>query len=69
MIRGDAESLLDQPDLPEAHRQEARIRFPNQTTFTVDLPEGYRQQGTTFDHFGLMNMMKPVGSSTSTLTT
>ena len=61
MIRGDAESLLDQPDLPEAHRQEARIRFPNQTTFTVDLPEGYKQQGTTFDHFGLMNMMKPGG--------
>ena len=40
------------------------------TTFTVDLPEGYRKQGTTFDHFGLMNMMKPGGSddvSTSTI--
>ena len=61
MIRGDAESLLDQPDLPEAHRQEARIRFPNQTTFTVDLPDGYKRQGATFDHFGLMNMMKPGG--------
>jgi hypothetical protein len=31
------------------------------TSFTVDLPEGYRKQGTTFDHFGLMNMMKPGG--------
>jgi len=48
-------------DIPEAHKQEARRRFPDVTTFTVDLPEGYRQQGTTFDHFGLMNMTKPGG--------
>lgn len=61
LIRGDAESSLDQPDLPEAHQQEARTHFPSQTTFTVDLPEGYKQQGTTFDHFGLMNMMKAGG--------
>ena len=51
-------------DIPEAHKQEARRRFPDVTTFTVDLPEGYRKQGTAFDHFGLMNMMKPGGAMT-----
>ncbi len=49
-------------DIPESHKEEARRRFPDVTAFTVDLPEGYRKQGTTFDHFGLMNMMKPGGS-------
>src|SRR5262249_7314031 len=29
-----------------------------------ELPEGYRKQGATFDHFGLMNLMKPGGSMT-----
>jgi hypothetical protein len=48
-------------NLPEAHRREALSRFPNTHTFSVDLPEGYKQQGTTFDHFGLMNMMKAGG--------
>jgi hypothetical protein len=52
---------LEKADLPEAHLQEARIRFPSTTTFSVDLPEGYKQQGTKFDHFGLMNMMKAGG--------
>src|SRR5688572_24258687 len=52
---------LEKDDLPETHKQEARRRFPSTTTFSVDLPEGYRQQGTTFDHFGLMNMMKAGG--------
>src|SRR4029077_12464690 len=28
-------------------------------TFTVPLPKGYKEQGTTFDRFGLMNSMKP----------
>jgi hypothetical protein len=46
-------------DLPEAHRQEALRRFPNTTTFTVDLPPGFRKEGARFDRFGLMNMMKP----------
>jgi hypothetical protein len=49
-------------DIPESHKEEAGRRFPDVTTFTVDLPEGYRKQGATFDHFGLMNMMKPGGS-------
>jgi hypothetical protein len=51
-------------DVPESHKQEARKRFPEVTTFTVELPEGYKRQGTTFDHFGLMNMMKPGGKMT-----
>lgn len=55
---------IDTPDLPEAFKQEARVRFPTTTSFSVDLPEGYRNQGTTFDHFGLMNMMKPGGQVT-----
>lgn len=65
-------SLGDQPeelaaenlpaDLSESHRQEALSRFPNTTEFSVDLPAGYKQQGTVFDHFGLMNMMKAGGA-------
>src|SRR6185369_16101697 len=55
---------LEKPDLPEAHKAEARRRFPSTTSFSVDLPEGYRRQGATFDHFGLMNMMKAGGRMT-----
>ena len=55
---------METADLPESHKQEARRRFPSTTTFTVDLPEGYKQQGTMFDHFGLMNMMKAGGRMT-----
>ncbi|GIW95551.1 MAG: hypothetical protein KatS3mg110_3592 [Pirellulaceae bacterium] len=51
-------TYLDE-ELPETYRQEARQRFPNKTHFTVELPDGFKQQPTTFDHFGLMNMMKP----------
>jgi hypothetical protein len=46
---------------PAVAKDEARIRFPDTTTFSVDLPEGFKQQGTTFTHFGMMNMMKPGG--------
>ncbi len=28
-------------------------------TFRVPVPEGYKEQGTTFDRFGLMNMIRP----------
>jgi hypothetical protein len=52
-------------DIPASHKEEARRRFPDVTDFSVDLPEGFRKQGTTFDHFGLMNMMKPGGSMTA----
>jgi hypothetical protein len=33
-------------------------------TFTVPLPKGYKEQGTTFDRFGLMNTAKPGNSLT-----
>lgn len=49
-------------DLPATYRQEALSRFPNTAEFSVDLPAGYKQQGTVFDHFGLMNMMKAGGA-------
>jgi hypothetical protein len=55
---------IERGDLPENYRHEAHQRFPSTTTFSVDLPEGFKQQGTTFDHFGLMNMMKPGGPMT-----
>ncbi len=45
-------------DLPESHKQEALRRFPNMTTFAVDVPAELRKAGATFDHFGLMNMTK-----------
>lgn len=48
-------------DLPATHRAEALRRFPNTTRFSVDLPPGYKADGAKFDHFGLMNMMKPGG--------
>jgi hypothetical protein len=62
-LHGDAPrpEEFEEANLPEKHIEEARKRFPITTTFTVDLPEGYKQQGTTFDHFGIMNMMKPGG--------
>lgn len=52
---------LIKDDMPESYKEEARIRFPSNNTFTVDLPEGYKEQGATFDHFGMMNMMKAGG--------
>jgi hypothetical protein len=66
-VRGDAPrpGELEAPDMPEAWRDEARRRFPNTTTFTVELPDGYRAGRTTFDHFGLMNMTKPGGHLTA----
>jgi hypothetical protein len=45
-------------NLPESYKEEALRRFPNVTTFTVDVPPEVRKTGATFDHFGLMNMMK-----------
>lgn len=53
---------LEKPDLPEKFKEEARKRFPSTTEFSVDLPEGFKKQNTTFDHFGVMNAMKPGGT-------
>lgn len=55
---------------PEANGGDGQIRFVihsntdnkqefESKTFTVNLRKGYKQQGTTFDRFGLMNTMKP----------
>ncbi len=46
-----------------ASEQEARVRFPKTTTFTVDLTPGFRKQGTTFDRFGMANGMKAGGTT------
>ena len=53
----DAKNLS--ADMPERYKQEALSHFPNVTTFTVDVPPELRKGGATFDHFGLLNMMKP----------
>ncbi len=50
---------LLKPNLPGSARQEALTHFPHTTSFQVDLPDGFKKQGTMFDHFGLMNGMKP----------
>jgi hypothetical protein len=62
-IQGEAPKpgTLVSADSPDVAKAEARIRFPDTTSFAVDLPGGFKQQGTTFTHFGMMNMMKPGG--------
>src|SRR5262249_19832991 len=60
----DAAKRAITENLPEQFAKEARLRYPIVNEFSVDLPEGYRQQKTTFDHFGMMNMMKPGGQVT-----
>ncbi|HVT30598.1 MAG TPA: hypothetical protein VHE81_21500 [Lacipirellulaceae bacterium] len=54
---------LEQKNLPARFKQEIRSHFPDTTSFVVDLPAGFKNQGTTFDHFGLMNAMKPGGTA------
>jgi hypothetical protein len=65
-LRSDAHQSgeLERADLPDNFKEEARRRFPSTNTFSVELPEGFKQQGTRFDHFGLMNMMKAGGHAT-----
>lgn len=40
------------------HSDRATLEDFEQKTFVVDLPKGYKEQGTKFDRFGLMNSMK-----------
>ena len=61
---GSKPEEFEKANLPENFMAEVRKRFPITTTFTVDLPEGFKKQGTTFDHFGLLNGMKPGGHIT-----
>ena len=51
-------------NMPEHYRQEALTHFPHTTTFSIDLPQGFKEQDTAFDHFGLMNGLKPGNSMT-----
>jgi hypothetical protein len=46
-------------DFPGRHRKEALSHFPNTTAFSVDLPAGFKEEGATFNRFGLMSLMKP----------
>jgi hypothetical protein len=59
---------------PEANKGDGRFQFVLKSdsanpedfegkVFSVDLPPGYRQEGATFDRFGMMNMMKAGGST------
>ena len=63
-LRSDTHTTQDYGPLPERFEQEARARFPNTTTFAVDLPPGYQQEGATFDRFGVLNLMKAGGTVT-----
>lgn len=61
-LHSDTHKTEDYGPLPEAFQQEARARFPNTTTFSVDLPPGLRKEGATFDRFGLCNATKSGGA-------
>ena len=63
-LHSDTHKTEDYGPLPENFQQEAQARFPNTTTFTVDLPSGLRKEGATFDRFGLCNVMKSGGATT-----
>ncbi len=63
-MRSDAHKTQDYGKLPDPSEKEAQARFPNTTTFTVDLPTGYKKEGATFDRFGVQNMMKAGGTAT-----
>lgn len=63
-LRSDAHTKQDYGVLNDAAQREAQARFPNTTTFTVDLPPGYKQEGATFDRFGMGNGMKSGGAVT-----
>jgi hypothetical protein len=64
-LRSDNHPLpVIDPALPAASLAEERARFPTVTSFTVDLPPGYKQENATFDRFGIINMMKGGGTVT-----
>ena len=64
-MRSDTHTTEDYGSLPPSFaKQEAQARFPNTTTFTVDLTPGYKKEGATFDRFGVLNMMKSGGAAT-----
>ncbi len=63
-LRSDTHTTQDYGPLPERSQQEAQARFPNTTTFAVDLTPGHKKEGATFDRFGALNMMKSGGAVT-----
>jgi hypothetical protein len=63
-IGSDTHTTQDYGPLPERSEQEAQARFPNTTTFAVDLPPACKKEGATFDRFGVHNMMKSGGTAT-----
>ena len=63
-MRSETHTRQDYGALPDDSGQEAQARFPNTTTFTVDLTPGFRKEGATFDRFGVLNMMKSGGTAT-----
>lgn len=63
-LRSDTHKAQDYGKLPDLSEKEAQARFPNTTTFDVDLPQGYKKEGATFDRFGVHNMMKSGGAAT-----
>ncbi len=63
-LRSEMHTSQDYGPLLEPAAKEAQVRFPNTTAFAVDLPPGYKQEGATFDRFGVSNGMKSGGSVT-----
>ena len=63
-LRSDTHEDQDYGILPEPFENEAQARFPNTTSFSVDLTPGFKKEGATFDSFGIHNMMKSGGSAT-----
>ena len=62
-MRSETHTSQDYGKLPELSEKEAQARFPNTTTFTVDLTPGFRKENATFDRFGMCNVMKSGGSA------
>jgi len=63
-MQSDAHTTQDYGALSEAAQKEAQARFPNTTTFTIDVTPGFKIEGATFDRFGVANMMKSGGAAT-----
>jgi hypothetical protein len=61
-LHSDTHKTEDYGPLPDDFQKEARARFPNTTTFTVDIPHELRKEGATFDRFGLCNATKSGGA-------
>lgn len=63
-LHSETHKSEDYGPLPPASEEESQARFPNTTTFKVDVPPELRKEGATFDRFGMLNMMKSGGAAT-----